>query len=90
MIEYFDIILAGFSAYIVACVIGASSLFEPLRKVVITRLPKLRIGTNKHFIECRLCLGFWASLFSICLFDLAIGNVLPVYGIAYFLTTQER
>lgn len=85
-----DLFLAIFTAYICACVIGASSLFEPVRLKLIKNLPKLKIGNNKHFIECRLCLTFWTACFSCLLFSQDLINILPVYGAAYFLATQER
>ena len=84
------LVCAALAAYIMACVIGASSIFEPVRIWIIKALPKLRIGNNKHFIECRLCLSFWTSCVSVVLFDLPWVFVLPVYGAAYFLATQER
>ena len=85
-----EVILASFTAYIGACVIGASSLFEPVREKVKKKFPKLKIGNNKHFIECRLCLTAYASCFAILLFNLPWQMVLPVYGLAYFMATQER
>jgi len=85
-----DFIYVTFTAYIVACVIGASSLFEPFRLRLIKKLPMLRIGNNKHFIECRLCLTLWTSCFAVSIFTQDISHVLPVYGAAYFLATQER
>lgn len=88
--SYLDLILAICTAYISACVVGSSSLFEPLRLRVIKNLPMLRIGNNKHFIECRLCLTFWTSCFAVSIFTQDITHVLPVYGAAYFLATQER
>lgn len=85
-----DFIIACLSSYIIACVVGASSLFEPIRFKVVSKFPKLRIGNNKHFIECRLCLSFWTSIFACVLFGLSWKFVLPVYGFSYFLATQER
>ena len=85
--------LEVFSAYIITCVVTASSLFGPLRERVKRATPWLVIGESKHPIECRLCLGFWVSLL-VCLCtsppELAIFNILPVYGASYFLATQER
>jgi hypothetical protein len=85
-----DIFYVALTAYIIACVVGASSLFEPMRKIVISKLPKLKIGNNKHFIECRLCLTFWSSCFAVILFGLSWKMILPVYGLSYFMATQER
>lgn len=85
-----DLILADLTAYIMACVIGASSLFEPFREYVKKKLPGLKIGNNKHFIECRLCLTFWTGLIAVSVFTQNPLHVLPVYGAAYFMATQER
>lgn len=85
-----DFFLASLCAYICACVIGASSLFEFVRLRIIRILPKLRIGNNKHFIECRLCLSFWTSILACIFFGLTWKFVLPVYGLSYFFATQER
>ncbi len=82
-----------FAAYIITCVVTASSLFGPLRERVKCVTPWLMIGGSTHPIECRLCLGFWVSLL-VCFCtsppDLALLNILPVYGASYFLATQER
>ena len=82
-----------FAAYIITCVVASSSLFGPLRERVKRVTPWLMIGESNHPIECRLCLGFWVSLL-VCLCtsspELAIFNILPVYGASYFLATQER
>ena len=86
-------LLEVFAAYIITCVVTASSLFGPLRERVKRATPWLVIGESKHPIECRLCLGFWVSLL-VCFCaappELAILNILPVYGASYFLATQER
>ncbi len=84
------ILPAALTAYICACVIGASSLFAPVRGWVMRHLPKLQIAGHKHFIECRLCLSFWSSCGAVLLFGLPLVDALPVYGLAYFLATQER
>lgn len=85
-----DLSLAVFTAYIVACVIGSSSLFEAFREYVKRKAPGLKIGQRKHFIECRLCLTFWTSCFAVLLFALSPSMIFPIYGAAYFLATQER
>ena len=85
-----DFVFASLTAYICACVVGASSLFEQLRVKIKDNFPKLKIGNNKHFIECRLCLSFWTSCLACLLFGLSWKLVLPVFGLSYFLATQER
>lgn len=84
------LLLASVSAYISTCVICSSSLFEPVRDCIKQHTKFLQIRNNKHPIECRLCLGFWLSLiFSLYYFS-SVTYTLPIYGISYFLCTQER
>ena len=85
-----DFVLASLTAYICACVVGASSLFEPVRIKIKDKFPKLKIGNNKHFIECRLCLSFWTSCLACLMFGLSFKLILPIFGLSYFLATQER
>ena len=86
-----NILWAVLSAYITACVLAKSSLFDGCREWFKAKT----VGTifdkkPTHFIECRLCLTFWTSmLFSIVYFS-SIYYTLPIYGISYFMATQER
>ena len=82
-----DLVLHAMSAYAITFVVASSSLFEPFRFWFIKKTPKLRIGNNKHFVECRMCTGFWVSIV-VCNLDYTM--ILPVYGLSYFLATQER
>jgi hypothetical protein len=82
-----DLVLKALSAYALTFVIASSSLFEPLRRKVMMLFPQLKIGTNKHFIECRMCVGFWTAV-AVCNFNWKL--ILPVYGLSYFMATQER
>ncbi len=81
------LIILALTSYAITFVIASSSLFEPFRIWFMKKVPKLKIGHNKHFIECRMCLGFWVSVL-VCNTDWRM--TLPVYGLAYFLATQER
>lgn len=85
MIE--QILIKSLSTYAVTFVVVSSSLFEPVRAKVKLLTPRLKVGTGRHPIECRMCFGFWASV-TVCNVDYAM--ILPVYGLAYFLATQER
>lgn len=87
MLPYSPFVELALSAYALTFVIASSSLFEPLRKWIMLKTPKLKIGTHKHFIECRMCVGFWVAV-GICNIDWKM--ILPVYGVSYFLATQER
>jgi len=85
------IIAAIFGAYIITAVITGSSLFHHARERFKHLTPWLAPAPNHpHFIDCRLCVGFWVSL----LVTTAICNPWPdafiVYGASYFLATQER
>lgn len=77
----------GLSAYALTFIVASSSIMDPVRRWVIQRTPYMKIGNHKHFIECRMCIGFWASLI-VC--NVAWQMMLPVYGVSYFLATQER
>jgi len=81
------LLLKSLAAYALTFVIASSSLFGPLRELIKTKTPRLQIGDHKHFIDCRMCVGFWTSL-AVCNTDWKM--ILPVYGLAYFLATQER
>lgn len=81
------ILIKSLGVYAITFVVASSSLFEPFRDWFMANYPKLRIGDNKHPIECRMCFGFWVSVV-VCNIDYTM--ILPVYGLAYFLATQER
>jgi len=84
-----NFLLESFSSYALTFLIASSSLFEPFRLFIVNKFPKLRIGVNKHPIYCRMCIGFWTSL--VC--TLVLGNyadTLAVWGLSYFLATQEK
>ena len=78
-----------FSVYILTCVIASSSIFDWARTKIKQYTPMLKIKEHKHFIECRLCLGFWVSV-GVCTIYSDIKHTLLVYGVSYFLATQER
>lgn len=82
-----DLAIYSLSAYTITFVLASSSLFEPFREWFMSKTQGLKIGNHKHLIECRMCTGFWAALL-VCNTDWKM--VLPVYGLSYFLATQER
>lgn len=81
------LIVYALQAYAITFVVASSSLFEPIRAKIKTLAPWLQIGAGRHPIECRMCFGFWAAVV-VCNVDYML--ILPVYGLAYFLATQER
>lgn len=85
-----DFIFAVLSSYITTLVITKGSIFESFRKVFKKYTPILGIPGYPHFIECRLCVCFWVSLSFTYLFNLDMIYTISVYGLSYFLATQER
>ena len=78
-----------FTAYCLVFIIASSSILAGFRRWLIARTPKLKIQDYPHFIECRMCVGFYVSII-VCLLYGEIKDVLVVYGASYFLATQER
>lgn len=74
-------------SYIITVGIVSNPHLEGIRARIRTFTPW--IGTKPHFIDCRLCTGFWVSL-GVCLAYSSYNMTLPVYGLSYFITTQER
>ena len=85
--DVINLSINALTAYALTFVIASSSLFEPIRRWVKNRTPILKIGENKHFIECRMCSGFWIAI-AVCNIDWKL--IVPVYGLSYFMATQER
>ena len=87
-----ELITLSVASYALTFVLASSSLFEPVREWIKARTPRLKIGNHKHLVECRMCMGFWCSL-AIIIIDCQVINVvnlLSVYGLSYFMATQER
>lgn len=86
--SYSAIIIYALSVYALTFVIASSSLTESLRHWIVCRTPWLKLSIkHPHFIDCRMCVGFWVSVL-VCNTDLKM--ILPVYGLSYFMATQER
>lgn len=74
------LLYASLTAYAVTFVIASSRLFEPVR---------MRVPRFTRFLSCRMCVGFWVSL-AVSLYSQDLSLLLPIYGLSYFLATQER
>lgn len=85
-----DIIVNALATYAVTFVLVSSSLFEPLRDWVAAHTPGLKVTTHPHPVNCRMCAGFWVSLFIVAYTGFDVVKVLAVYGLSYFMATQER
>lgn len=86
------------AAYISTCVITTSSVLYDWRERFKAVTPSLYKGpTKKHFIDCRLCVGFYMSITTTGMFSLlpqqlvdVLGTLAIVYAGSYFMATQER
>lgn len=79
--------ISAVSSYALTFVVVSSSILEPHREWLMKKTPWLMIGNSPHPVMCRMCAGFWISLI-VCNTDWKM--ILPVYGLSYFLATQER
>lgn len=77
------------ASYIITLIITSSSILEPIRNKIKSLTTNLQFGNNKHFVECRLCIGFWVTC-CVCLYFNVMDNFFTIYGFSYFLATQER
>lgn len=82
------LILLALSAYALTFIITSSAIFEHQRQWLKVRTPWMHVQGHRHFIECRMCVGFWVSLV-VCNANWST-MLFPVYGLSYFLATQER
>lgn len=83
----YNILAAVMFSYVMTLLITSASLFYKIRLKIKTKFPKLQFGHYPHFIECRLCVGFWVSIIASFIFNV---NLFVVYGVSYFLATQEN
>lgn len=81
------LLIASLSAYCLTFVVASSSLFGPFRVWFMRLTPWLNIGSTKHMIECRMCMGFYMAII-VCNTDWKM--ILPAYGLSYFMAKQER
>ena len=82
-----EFITATLSSYIITLVLVKGSIFEKTRETIKRRTPWLQFANHPHFVDCRLCISFWSSVL-VCHNNYTL--IVPVYGLAYFLATQER
>ena len=91
-----DLLVQALAAYAITFLLTMSQagLYlwrNPIERLAKDRLdyrPELRDGIL-YFIQCRMCTGFWVSLGVVICYG-SFDMLLPVYGLSYFLATQER
>lgn len=81
-----ELIYAALTSYALTFIIASSSVLDKPRNWIMSKTPWL-IARKRHLLECRMCSGFWVSLGVGLYFN---NNILAVYGLSYFLATQER
>ena len=81
-----DLVIASLAAYALTFVVTSAAVLDHPRFWVMKRTPYL-MARGKHMLECRMCSGLWISLAIGLYYDV---QFLPVYGLSYFLATQER
>jgi hypothetical protein len=79
-----------FAAYIATAILVNGNVFYSLREWAKKSTPYLYKGNPpRHLLDCRMCSGFWVSLFiTLVMQDVVMFPL--VYGASYFLATQER
>lgn len=89
------------TVYVITLIICSSSILDPPRQWLISKTPGLYSpfarffskyqysAEAKHFVECRMCTGVWISVL-VCIFYHSLAQYSIVFGVSYFMTTQER
>lgn len=77
------------TSYILTVLITSASILSRPRNRFAQLTPWLKIEDQPHMIFCRLCVGFWVSL-GLVLCCGCLADMFTVYGVSYFLATQER
>jgi hypothetical protein len=91
------IVTGIFASYIITAVLVNGNIFYTAREWIKDKTPWLVKGpkyTGKHMLDCRMCVGFWVSLVVYLTlyftYDLHPSFFFLIYGVPYFLSTQER
>ena len=93
MIEIILLALSSYAVTFLAAVsfVGGKVWRDPLCNAVDRTFGAYSAFSESvaYFVECRMCTGFWVSL-GVVLIAGEPWQFLPVYGLSYFLATQER
>lgn len=89
-------ILNALVIYALTFLFTQSHIFSWVRTPLARWLDKVWGPERYKFEECRMCVGFWVTLF-LGLLAWAVGPnppsallLMAAYGLSYFLATQER
>jgi hypothetical protein len=87
--------------YGITLLLTTGTIFKPIRQWIILRTPHLYnpldmnfssqeiTEDSVHLVECRMCMGVWIT-FCACLYGHNLDYYWVVFGLSYFLATQER
>lgn len=81
------------AAYAVTFLLASSVALSGPRRAFGRLLDKLYGKERFRMEECRMCVGFWVVLGMWLLMSREVGQIVPflaVYGLSYFMATQER
>lgn len=81
------------AAYAATFLLASSVALSGPRRAFGWLLDKLFGPDRFRMEECRMCVGFWVVLAMWLLLSRSVGDIIPflaVYGLSYFLATQER
>jgi len=91
-----EILLLAASSYALTFLLTVSFAGGRLWREPITDVVEYIFGASSsaaqsvsYFLECRMCSGFWVSLGVVAVAG-EWWQFLPVYGLSYFMATQER
>jgi hypothetical protein len=80
--------------YSVVLLLTGAGILEQARAYVESLTPWLayytEMGEKTHFVRCRMCVGFWTSLGIVYVVGGTTIDFGWIYGLSYFLATQER
>lgn len=83
-----NLVVAISAVYVVTLLITNGSIFEPARRYLTSTFKWMTPHAGAlPFLYCRMCVGFWVSLFCAWYFDC---NFFIIYGASYMLAKQER
>lgn len=85
-----DLIVISLVVYTLTFLAVSSNILHPIRLWIVKHTPFL-IVNRTHPLSCRMCAGWWLTIVVCVLMgEYSIVNMLCVYGLSYFIATQER
>lgn len=84
------LIYMSLAVYALTFLIVSSAILAPIRNYIGKRTMFLVVG-GSHPLSCRMCAGLWISIITCLILGVTSPiHILAVYGLSYFIATQER